>query len=394
MRLVIHDYPGHAFPVQLSRALAKMGHDVWHVWSSDIEAPRGPLNYQPTDPKNFHLLPISLGKPLAKYNLIKRLFTERSYARALIRAIEPLNVDVILSNPSPIVQGPLLNWCKRQKIPLVSWLQDLYYIPVRKVLVEKFWLAGYVFGWLLKVYELSILRRSQKVVLIADSFKEFLSAEGLPQDSMVVIPNWAILEEMPVRPKQNEWTKKYDLSSSFVYLYSGTLGLKHNPQLLIDLALSQPEAKIVVVTQGLGRNFLEKEKCSQGIDNLILLDYQPFEVLPDVLGASDVLVVLLEKEAGVFSVPSKVLNYFCAGKPVLGAIPLVNAAAQNILAIPAGKVVEPDNMDGFVKAAEELAQSSTERETFGKSGRKYAEHTFDITKIGSRFETIFKSLMV
>ena len=31
MRVVVHDYPGHAFPAQLARALAGRGHDVLHL---------------------------------------------------------------------------------------------------------------------------------------------------------------------------------------------------------------------------------------------------------------------------------------------------------------------------------------------------------------------------
>ena len=37
MRIVLHDYPGHAFPVQLSRALAARGHQVLHIWFSAFQ---------------------------------------------------------------------------------------------------------------------------------------------------------------------------------------------------------------------------------------------------------------------------------------------------------------------------------------------------------------------
>jgi len=34
---------------------------------------------------------------------------------------------------------------------------------------------------------------------------------------------------------------------------------------------------------------------------LEILDYQPFEALPDVMGAGDILLAILEPEAGIFS---------------------------------------------------------------------------------------------
>ena len=53
----------------------------------------------------------------------------------------------------------------------------------------------------------------------------------------------------------------------------------------------------------------------------MLLPYQPFGRLSEVLASADVLVALLESDAGAYSVPSKVLTYLAAGRPILGAIP-------------------------------------------------------------------------
>ena len=63
---------------------------------------------------------------------------------------------------------------------------------------------------------------------------------------------------------------------------------------------------------------------------LMLLPFQPYEVLPEVLASADVLIAILEPDAGVFSVPSKVLSYHCAGRPILAAIPAENLAARII----------------------------------------------------------------
>ena len=47
MRIVMQDYSGHAFPVELSRWLASKGREVLHLYSKDIEAPRGRLAIEP-----------------------------------------------------------------------------------------------------------------------------------------------------------------------------------------------------------------------------------------------------------------------------------------------------------------------------------------------------------
>jgi hypothetical protein len=46
MRLLIHDYAGHPFQVQLSRELARRGHSVIHAFAGGLLTPRGSLQKQ------------------------------------------------------------------------------------------------------------------------------------------------------------------------------------------------------------------------------------------------------------------------------------------------------------------------------------------------------------
>jgi hypothetical protein len=61
----------------------------------------------------------------------------------------------------------------------------------------------------------------------------------------------------------------------------------------------------------------------QGLaENALLLLFQLYEQLPDVLGSAEVLVVIFEPEADVFSLRSKALTYDCAGWPILAGFSL------------------------------------------------------------------------
>lgn len=393
MRIVVHDYPGHPFPVQLSRYLADRGHDVWHIWSSDIEAPRGDLVLRQDDPKNFKLCPITQGKELPKYNLRARLGAERTYAKEFIRRVESLNVDIIISNPSPIIQGKIRHWCAKKNVKFISWLQDIYFLPIRDQLSKKYGVIGKMLSLALKNYELSVIKKSNHSIVISPNFKNFLINNGVPQHNISVIPNWAVLDQIDVLPKSNEWCQAHSLQSAFVFLYSGTLGLKHNPEILVKLANKFPNAKVVVISQGLGRRYLEDAKTQKGLNNLLLFDYQPFAHLSKVLASADVLVALLERDAAKFSVPSKVLTYMCAGRPILGAIPVRNEAAQEIRNSGAGFIEEPDEINAFLKSANTLYDDEKLRTSCGANSRKYAETTFDIDKIGHVFEQTFQGLL-
>ena len=115
-------------------------------------------------------------------------------------------------------------------------------------------------------------------------------------------------------------------------------------------------------------------------------------MLPDVMGSADVLVAILEPDAGVFSVPSKVLSYLCASRPVLLAVPKENLAAKIVAESGAGLVVEPTDIAGFCAAAQQLIRFSTDlREQSAKAARQYAETHFDIRNIGDQFEAILSA---
>ncbi|CAN5295140.1 hypothetical protein BH18ACT4_BH18ACT4_13690 [soil metagenome] len=148
----------------------------------------------------------------------------------------------------------------------------------------------------------------------------------------------------------------------------------------------------MVVSEGAGGDWLVRERASRGLENLVLLPYQPFDQLPDVLGTADVLLALLASDAGVFSVPSKILSSLCAGRPVLAAMPLANLGARTIEGAGAGIVVAPDDVEGFLAGAEKLLADERLRHHQGRSARAYAEQTFDIERITDRFEPILSSV--
>jgi glycosyltransferase involved in cell wall biosynthesis len=394
MRILLHDNSGHPFQVQLARELARRGHVVRHMFSAAFQTPRGALQRQPGDPAGFEVAAIDPGAPFAKYSYVRRFLQERRYGGLLRRELEAFRPDVaLMSNTPPDALVAPQRWCRAHGVGFVFWVQDIYAEAVARILGQKLGPLGAPVAWHYRRLEGGLLRRSDQVVPITDDFAPLLARWGVAGERVTTIENWSPLEELPLRPRDNGFAREHGLQDKTVALYSGTLGLKHNPGLLLAIAEAcrdDPRVAVVVVSEGLGASWLAERRAERGLANLVLLPFQPFARVPDMLGAADLLLTILEPDAGIYSVPSKVLTYFCAGKPLLAAMPRENLAARTILREQAGVVVAPDDVAAFVAAARALLADPARRAALGAAGRAHAERAFDIAHIASRFEAVLE----
>ncbi len=395
LRITVHDFVGHAFQTQLSRELARRGHSVQHVFFSGFKSPNDRPSAAGDDPATFLLDPVHLPGAYPKYDYFRRYLADRRYLKKCISQLAAFRPDVVLSaNASPMIQSGIQGFCKRNSIGFVNWVQDCYGIAAEKIFTRRLGPAGALLGKYVRSRENQVVHASDRVVLISDDFHR--AFPRLERGKAVVIENWAPLEALTPRPKVNPWSVAQGLAGKKVCLYSGTLGLKHNPELLVQLAVELrgiSEAVVAVVSEGLGRQYLEARKQELQLSNLRLIDFQPHPALPDVTAAADVLIAMVEKDAGAFSVPSKVLTYLCAGRPLLVAVPQSNLAARIVTRNDAGLAVDPDDTPGFLRCARQLLADQERARQLAAQARAYAETTFDIARIAKRFESVlFESL--
>jgi len=388
LRLVIHDYSGHPGQVHLSRELARRGHHAEHQYCASYTTGRGATQRRDGDPESFSVRAIELSSEFARYSPVSRVRQELQYARMSTSAILAARPDVAVLSNIPLLSLFILTLLLRlRRVPYVFWQQDVYSEAIRVVARDRLGRLGSLVGWVAGRAERQVARGAAAVIAISDTFIAQLDAWAVAPSKVHVVPNWGAIDEMPVRPRDNAWAKAHDLVDVPVVMYAGTLGLKHDPSVLSRLARTAPTgSRMVVVSEGRGREWLESEAGE--VPGLVLLDYQPYEQLPDMLASADVLLVVLESDASRYSVPSKVLNYFCAGRPVLALLPQDNAVAHMVEAAEAGLVVAPGDADAASAALGNLLSSPATRDQMGTAARRYAERTFDVGLVGERFESL------
>lgn len=392
MRILVHDYSGHPFQVELSRELAARGHDVVHSYCDAYASGKGHLSAEPGETLCF--APIALGQSVAKMRFRRRLVQEVRFGIELAGQVRRERPDVVLCSNVPIPMLVVLAFALLVlRRPWVLWHQDVQAVAIRSFAGKKLPKAFLLAARAIEAGERWCSHRARAIVVITDAFLDVHRVWGTA-DTATVIPNWAPLDEIRPVERKNDWAVEHGLDDCRTLVYSGTLGLKHEPALLPLLArrvidLGTP-VQLVVVNEGPAAQVVEDESARLGVP-LTRLPFQPYDRLPDVLGTGDVLVVLLEQSAGAFSVPSKTLSYLCAGRPILGLMPAENLASG--LVEEAGGRVLPPVEESLGQAAEwirDVLADPARAAGIGEASRALAEREFQLERCADRFEEILE----
>ena len=388
MRIVLHDYSGHPCQVQLSRELARRGHTVHHCYSKQFQTPHGTLTPRDGDPRTFSCSAIDSGRTFPKDDLVRRRGHERKYGSLLMGRIRTVAPQLAVFANTPIDSlSRAVRGCRAAGIPSVIWMQDIYSEGIREGVGRKARWLGNLVGDIYARRERQLLAMADGIVPIAHGFLPYVRESG-SLAVVEVIPNWAPLDEIEYRPLQPR--------SRVRFLYSGTLGHKHRPQLLLKLGQElevQEGAELTVRSQGAAFEWLRTEATKRCLQRTRFEPLLPFAQFSEELQKVDVIVVILAGRAGSYSVPSKTLSALCAGRPVLLSVAPENPAAQVVMEIGAGLAFVPQDDEGFLGGARTLLADSPLRTRLGQAARQYAETAFDVRAIAEQFERLFSRVV-
>ena len=396
LRIFLHDYGAYPFTPPLARELACRGHRVDYAFCASLTTtPGGKHTLQVEPHERLRIHPIELPSPLNKYSFVKRFLQERQYGQLLGQRFGSLESDVVVSANCPLdAQSTLWKAAAKRDTPTLYWLQDLLGVAADRLLRQKIPVVGRRIGKHYLSMERRLLRNSDHVVAITDGFADDLQVAGLSRSDWSVLENWAPVEQIDPKDKRNDFAVRRGWSDHRCVLYTGTLGMKHNPDLLLSVALEMQKRgggeKMVVTSQGIGAEYLLQRKSDLNLETLQVLPYVPFDDVPGLMGSADVLTAVLSEDAAKYSVSSKVLAYACAERPISAAIPKDNRAAELIRTHGWGSVCEPTDEKTFVRQTMALLDDAEASRRCGQAARTYAEKHFAIGTICDAFEAILE----
>ncbi len=297
---------------------------------------------------------------------------------------------VVVSSPTffSIFSAWVLARCRRTA--LVIEVRDLW--PA--IFVELGVITNRSVIRILEALELAFYRDADAVVVVSEGFRDDLVRRGIDPTKVHTIRNGVDLERF--RPEAASATIRARLGAEpghCLVLYVGAHGISHGLEAVAEAA-AQLEGRPIhfaFVGEGAGKAALEARIRDLGITNATMLRGVGRDEVPGLLAAADICLVPL-RDVPLFSsfIPSKIFEYFGAGKAVVGAVRGEPAA---ILRAGGAAVVEPEDPAGLARAIAELAVDPERRHEMGLRARSYVERYFDRRRLAEEYRALLSRVV-
>ena len=194
---------------------------------------------------------------------------------------------------------------------------------------------------------------------------------------VAVIFNWVDHHFIEPLPKEENWfAQKYGQVDKFTVLYSGNLGATHDLETILEAAKELDnfnDIQFLIIGDGYKRTYIEKFIDQKQLSNLLLLPFQPENVLPYSLTTGDVAVITLSKGVEGLSVPSKVYYAMASGSALLCICSGNNGLKNIIKKHQCGISIEPGDVNGFISSIKRFYEDTIFLKTCKRNARKAVE---------------------
>lgn len=155
----------------------------------------------------------------------------------------------------------------------------------------------------------------------------------------------------------------------FIICYSGNLGRTHPVEKLVELAENSiaENLKFLIIGGGHKYELISNLINKKNLNNIMILPWQPIELLPHNIQVGDINVVTLDEGAADLSIPSKTFNLLSVGKPILAICSNKSALANLLHRYNCGEAFEPNNLEGITSFIKRLKTDKNEYNSYCKN---------------------------
>jgi colanic acid biosynthesis glycosyl transferase WcaI len=326
-----------------------------------------------------------------KTNLVRRAWSYAAFSAASAAfGARRGRVDGVLALSPPPTLG-LTGWAiaKARRAPLVFNVQDVY----PDIAIELGYLTNPRMVMLARRLERLTYACADVVTVLSDDLRDNVSERVGDPTKVRVVPNFVDTGRIAPADKDNGYRREFGLHGKIVVMYAGNVGLSQSLDLVLAAGkalASDPEVVFVINGSGAARAVLQER--ARALPNVVFIDMQPAERLPEVLAAADIHLVPLKRGLARSSVPSKIYSILAAGRPLIASVDEGSEIARLVDRSGAGIAVAPEDPDGFVAAVRALVERRGELDALGARGREFVETWASPSAVASRYAALFSEL--
>ena len=241
-----------------------------------------------------------------------------------------------------------------------------------------------------------LCKLSDLIITLSKPLEREILKRGISNRKVQVIPFWIDHQRIKPGNRDNNWRTKHQISlDKFVVLYAGTIGYISGVDVIVDAAKlleTDPNVLILVVGEGVAKEEVEKRAKEKQCKNIRFLPFQPEEVLCDMQATADVGLITMLPEAGQTSIPSKILGYLSAGKPVIASVREDSGTAELITSGQCGYIAICQDPLDLNKKIRYAATHLKELKAMGLKGRGLILSDFSKSVCSDKYHKLIELL--
>ena len=254
---------------------------------------------------------------------------------------------IIVSSPQflPVISGFII--AKIKNIPFILEIRDLW--PESIVALGAIKKNNYIIKILYSIAKY-IYQKSELIVVVTKTFKEYLVDMGIREDKIIIIENGFNFDST-LKPSKSIQTvkEKYNITNNnFTVSYIGTIGMSHGIEIVIEAAQLIKDVNFLIIGEGAQKKSLQEIAKVKKITNILFIDnidWQEIVNINQVISAN--LIHLRNLELFKTVIPSKIFESMALKKPILAG--LIGESLDIIKQSKSGLEVKPEDPNSLVE---------------------------------------------
>jgi colanic acid biosynthesis glycosyl transferase WcaI len=301
----------------------------------------------------------TLNKDVLPFRFLNLVTISLAIFAGVMRHVSRGDRVIVVTNP-PLLPFVVAAACRLRGARSLLLVHDVY--PEALVIagiLRAGGLADRICAWLSR----RLYRAVDRVIVLGRDMAALVS-QKLPagSDKIVLIPNWADVDDIAPEPRSaNPLLKELGLESKWVVQYAGNMGRTHAVEDLLEAARrleKTTDIHFLFIGSGAKRAQVEAAVEVEGLSNVTVLGNRARGDQQVFLNACDAAIIPFMSGMSGVSVPSRMYNILAAGKPIIAVCDADSELALVVEEENVGWIARPHQPERLVEVIQQARREA------------------------------------